>query len=76
MMLQQTTVAMVIDYYQRWFKLFPTVNNLAKASQEEVLKAWQGLGYYNRAKNLHKAAQRVMKTIFCSSSRRSPRDTA
>jgi A/G-specific adenine glycosylase len=59
MMLQQTTVAAVIPYYEKWFKLFPTVKHLAQADQQEVLKAWQGLGYYARARNLHKAAQVV-----------------
>lgn len=57
MMLQQTTVATVIPYFERWFNLFPTVNDLAKADIQDVLKAWQGLGYYARARNLHKAAQ-------------------
>ncbi len=61
MMLQQTTVATVIPYYERWLKAFPTVHVLAKTDIHDVLKAWQGLGYYNRAKNLHKAAQIVSK---------------
>jgi len=55
-MLQQTTVNTVIAYYEKWFKSFPTVHDLAKAPIQTVLKQWQGLGYYNRAKNLHKAA--------------------
>jgi len=55
-MLQQTTVNTVIVYYERWVKTFPTVHDLAKAPLQMVLKQWQGLGYYNRAKNLHKAA--------------------
>src|SRR3984885_9040156 len=55
-MLQQTTVNAVIAYYERWNKIFPTVHDLAKAPLQAVLKQWQGLGYYNRAKNLHKAA--------------------
>jgi A/G-specific adenine glycosylase len=55
-MLQQTTVNTVIAYYQRWIKSFPTIYDLAKSSLQTVLKQWQGLGYYNRAKNLHKAA--------------------
>ncbi len=59
MMLQQTTVATVIEYYKRWLIQFPTVHALAKADIHDVLKAWQGLGYYNRARNLHKAAQIV-----------------
>ncbi len=56
MMLQQTTVNTVISYYQKWFEHFPTVQVLAKARVEKVLKVWQGLGYYARARNLHKAA--------------------
>ncbi len=55
-MLQQTTVNTVIAYYERWIKTFPTVHDLARAPLQTVLKQWQGLGYYNRAKNLHKAA--------------------
>lgn len=59
-MLQQTTVNTVIPYYQRWIKTFPTVLDLAKAPLQQVLKSWQGLGYYNRARNLHKAAAIVV----------------
>ncbi len=59
-MLQQTRVEAVIDYYNRFLKLFPTVKALAEAPTEQVLKAWEGLGYYNRAKNLQKAAQMVV----------------
>ena len=55
-MLQQTTVSTVIAYYERWIKRFPTLHDLAKAPLQTVLKQWQGLGYYNRVKNLHKAA--------------------
>ncbi|MBI4309031.1 MAG: A/G-specific adenine glycosylase [Candidatus Omnitrophica bacterium] len=61
MMLQQTTVNAVIGYYDRWFQMFPTVGALAGAGVEKVLKAWQGLGYYARARNLHKAAQVVVR---------------
>jgi A/G-specific adenine glycosylase len=60
-MLQQTTVSTVIDYYDRWVKIFPTVHDLARAPLQAVLKQWQGLGYYNRVKNLHKAAGIVIK---------------
>lgn len=56
-MLQQTQVATVIDYYNRFIELFPTVTNLASGNDETVLKAWEGLGYYSRARNLHKAAK-------------------
>jgi len=56
-MLQQTRVETVIDYYQKWLKLYPDVHSLATASEQEVLKAWEGLGYYSRARNLHRTAQ-------------------
>jgi len=59
-MLQQTTVSTVIAYYEKWTKTFPTIHDLAKAPIQAVLKQWQGLGYYNRAKNLHKAAQIII----------------
>jgi A/G-specific adenine glycosylase len=59
-MLQQTTVKAVLDYYERWLKRFPTIPVLAAADLQDVLKAWQGLGYYNRARNLHKAAQQIV----------------
>lgn len=56
-MLQQTQVATVIDYYHRFTDRFPTPTSLAKAEEQEVLSYWAGLGYYRRAKQLHKAAQ-------------------
>ncbi|HBO98146.1 MAG TPA: A/G-specific adenine glycosylase [Candidatus Omnitrophica bacterium] len=56
-MLQQTTVNAVIPYYGKWLTIFPTVEDLKRAPLEKVLKVWQGLGYYQRAKNLHKAAR-------------------
>jgi len=59
-MLQQTQIATVIPYYERWMARFPTVQALAEASLDEALKLWQGLGYYGRARNLHAAAQTVM----------------
>jgi len=55
-MLQQTQVATVIPYYNEWLRRFPNFASLARASQHDVLHAWQGLGYYNRARNLHIAA--------------------
>jgi len=61
-MLQQTQVATVIDYFQRFMQRFPTVQDLAKAPQDEVLHLWTGLGYYARARNLHKAAQQIVET--------------
>jgi A/G-specific adenine glycosylase len=56
-MLQQTQVATVVPYYERFLERFPTVEALAEASLDEVLKAWEGLGYYARARNLHRAAR-------------------
>jgi A/G-specific adenine glycosylase len=61
-MLQQTTVAVVIPYFKRWLSIFPDLNALSKASQQKVLKAWEGLGYYQRAKNLHKTAQIIIQS--------------
>lgn len=60
-MLQQTQVATVLDYFQRWMKRFPDFASLACASEADVLSVWQGLGYYSRARNLHRAAQIVMR---------------
>jgi A/G-specific adenine glycosylase len=59
-MLQQTQVVTVIPYYQRFLARFPTVADLAAATQEAVMPFWAGLGYYSRARNLHQAAQRVV----------------
>lgn len=59
-LLQQTRVEQAIPYYQRFLQQFPTLKDLARADQETVLKAWQGCGYYARARNLHKLAQRVV----------------
>lgn len=58
-MLQQTTVAAVIPYYDRFMNRFPKLSNLATAPLEAVLEMWAGLGYYSRARNLHKAAQEL-----------------
>ena len=60
-MLQQTRVETVIDYYKRFLAAFPTVKDLAKAEEEKVMKLWEGLGYYSRARNLHKAAKIVVE---------------
>lgn len=59
-MLQQTQVATVIPYYQRFLSRFPTIKDLAAADQQEVLRLWQGLGYYSRARNLQAAARKVV----------------
>ena len=61
MMLQQTTIATGLPYFERWMKIFPDLKTLAQASLDDVLKAWQGLGYYTRAKKLHACAQQVLK---------------
>lgn len=61
MMLQQTQVATVIPYWTRWMERFPTVRDLADAPLDDVLKQWQGLGYYARARNLHRAAQVIVE---------------
>tara|TARA_Y100000590_G_scaffold470194_1_gene662679 strand:+ start:11779 stop:12852 length:1074 start_codon:yes stop_codon:yes gene_type:complete len=58
-MLQQTQVTTVIPYFENFMKYFPTLKSLATASEDEVLKQWAGLGYYSRARNLHKTAQMV-----------------
>ena len=59
--LQQTRVSQGLDYYLRFIERWPTVNDLAHASEEEVLKMWQGLGYYSRARNLHQCAKQVVE---------------
>jgi A/G-specific adenine glycosylase len=60
-MLQQTQVSAVIGYYGRFMARFPTIASLAAASQDEVMQHWSGLGYYSRARNLHHAAQTIMR---------------
>jgi A/G-specific adenine glycosylase len=60
-MLQQTQITTVIPYYERWLTRFPTVQDLATASLDEVLKLWEGLGYYSRARNMHAAAQTIVE---------------
>lgn len=60
-MLQQTRAAVVVPYFERWMALFPDVSALAGASLERVIKAWEGLGYYSRARNLHQGARQIME---------------
>ena len=60
-MLQQTRVAAVLPYYQRFLEAFPTVEALANAHEQQLLKLWEGLGYYSRARNLHKAAKEIVQ---------------
>ncbi|NJK28240.1 MAG: A/G-specific adenine glycosylase [Coleofasciculaceae cyanobacterium SM2_3_26] len=62
-MLQQTRAETVIPYFQRWLERFPTVFDLAAADLQEVLSLWEGLGYYSRARNLHRAATIVVDTL-------------
>lgn len=64
-MLQQTQVKTVIPYFERFIKTFPTINDLASARLDEVLHLWTGLGYYARARNLHKAAIKMCKQHAC-----------
>ncbi|MDF2549072.1 MAG: mutY [Chlamydiales bacterium] len=59
-MLQQTQVSVVIPYFERWMERFPTIQELAKSSLEEVMKMWEGLGYYSRVRNIHKAAALIV----------------
>lgn len=59
-MLQQTRVEAVIPYFARWMERFPTLQSLAAAPEQDVLSAWEGLGYYSRARNLHKAAKIIV----------------
>jgi len=68
-MLQQTQVATVIPYWERWMRALPTVNHLARAKPERVLKLWEGLGYYSRARNLQAArikSSRIIRANFPS----------
>lgn len=60
LMLQQTQVTTVIPYYEEWLRRFPTIEALAAAPESDVLHAWQGLGYYARARNLHAAARQIV----------------
>lgn len=71
-MMQQTTYAAVLPYYERFLKKFPTVERLAAAQEGEVLKAWEGLGYYARARNLLKAARQIVSAAGTAP----PRDRA
>jgi A/G-specific adenine glycosylase len=71
-MLQQTQVATVVPYYQRFRTRFPDIASLAAADEDEVLRLWSGLGYYSRARNLHRAAQ----TVVAQHGGRFPRELA
>lgn len=60
-MLQQTQVSVVISYFEEWMRRFPTIQALAEAEIDEVIKVWEGLGYYSRARNLHEGAKYVLR---------------
>src|SRR4051812_18578621 len=60
-MLQQTQVTTVVPYFDRFLDRFPSVEDLASAQEEDVLLLWSGLGYYSRARNLHKGAQKIVE---------------
>jgi len=62
-MLQQTQVKTVMPYYERWIKTLPTIDKLANAPEQKILKLWEGLGYYSRAKNLKKSAKIIYKEM-------------
>ncbi len=60
-MLQQTQVVTVIPYFQKFIAKFPDIRSLANETEDEVMRYWAGLGYYSRARNLHRAAQMIVK---------------
>ncbi len=60
-MLQQTQMERGVQYFKRWMQRFPSIEAVAQASEEDILHAWEGLGYYTRARNIHKAAQKIMR---------------
>jgi A/G-specific adenine glycosylase len=62
-MLQQTRIETMIPYYQRWLERFPTLQDLANASLQDVLHIWEGLGYYSRARHLHRAARMILDDL-------------
>ena len=64
-MLQQTRVEAAREYYNRFMRELPTVQNLANCPEEKLLKLWEGLGYYSRARNLHAAATTIPRAPIC-----------
>jgi A/G-specific adenine glycosylase len=60
-MLQQTQMERCVIYFRRWMERFPDIRSVAKADEDEILHAWEGLGYYSRARNLHRAARQIME---------------
>jgi len=71
-MLQQTQVKTVIPYWERWMRALPTVESLAHASADKILKLWEGLGYYTRVRNMQKAAQQIIASRFAVAADVSP----
>ena len=71
-MLQQTRVETVIPYYQRWLRAFPTIESLARAPLSRVLRLWEGLGYYHRARHLHRAARQLVSSANNPNNRDNP----
>ena len=69
-MMQQTTYQTVLPYFERFLEKFPSVEALATADERDVLKAWEGMGYYARARNLLKAARTVAASVWALSPRR------
>src|SRR5436190_2194988 len=61
-MLQQTRASVVVAYFERWMEKFPTIASLGSAPLEDVIKIWEGLGYYSRARNLHAAAKLIIQS--------------
>ena len=62
-MLQQTQVSTVLPYYQKWIQKYPTIQSVANATQEQILKQWEGLGYYSRARNFHKSCKIILDNM-------------
>ena len=60
-MLQQTQVKTVIPYYNKWIKKYPTLESVAKSNIDDLLKIWEGLGYYSRCRNFHKASIKIFE---------------
>jgi len=61
-MLQQTRADVADDYFQRWMRLYPSLENVAKASEDQLIKSWEGLGYYSRVRNIHRASKLIVNS--------------
>ena len=59
-MAQQTQINTLIPYYERWLAQYPSIQDVASATEDQILKSWEGLGYYSRARNLHKTAKAIV----------------